>query len=246
MTGDNLERSDGFGLDHGEVERFHVEGYLGPFDLSGPADVAEVRRRVDEEMSAEGPRGNHHMYRHLDCPTVYELCADSAITERVRSILGPDLLLWATTLFEKTPGMSDFAWHQDVQYFDLEPPVNVTAWIALTEATTENGCMQFVPASHRDRVPHVEDPSRPFFDLKADPDHVDEKRAIDVELDAGEFVLFNERLLHRSRENTTDERRFGLSARITVPYARVNTDDPKLVLAGEDWSGINETTAPPA
>jgi hypothetical protein len=246
-----MSQSDGsnggtMALNKDEILTFHETGFLGPYQLYTPEEMADIRKKVNEEKEAsDGPRGNEHMYRHLDCPTVYSLCSSKEIIERVQSIIGPDLMLWASTLFEKMPGMDDFAWHQDTQYFDLEPPVNITAWIALTESNIDNGCMQIIPGSHRKHIPHVEDSSRPIFDLKADPQEFDSEKAIDIELEPGEFILFNERLLHRSRANKTDKARFGLSARITLPYSRVSTSDPKIIISGEDWNNINNLTSPP-
>ncbi|MFB6176665.1 MAG: phytanoyl-CoA dioxygenase family protein [Halobaculum sp.] len=229
-----------------QVRTYHEQGYVGPLEVVSPSEMAEIRAVIDEQRAeGDGYRDNPYMARHLDCPAVYELCARSEITDAVESILGENLLLWSTTLFEKEPGGTDFAWHQDQRYFQLEPPLNVSAWIALTDSTVKNGCMQVIPGSHKEVVPHIENPARPVFDKVAHPDHVDEDEAVDIELSPGECILFNERLLHRSRENTADRRRFGLSARITKPYCLVGADGPKLVLSGSDPFGYNPTTDPP-
>ncbi|PSP51023.1 hypothetical protein BRC60_03970 [Halobacteriales archaeon QH_1_68_42] len=176
----------------------------------------------------------------------YQLCSHPAVVGRLQAVLGENLLLWASTLFNKRPGGDGIPWHQDTAYFDVEPPVTVTAWIALTEATVDNGCLQMIPGTHREHVPHIESESNSHFDLVAEPEYVPEKRALDIELSPGEAVLFNERVLHRSHPNTASSPRLGLSARVTVPFARINTDDPKILMTGTDEFGLNQLTEPPA
>ena len=72
------------------------------------------------------------------------------------SLYGPDLLLWRTNFFIKEPGAKEIPWHQDFNYWPLEPPIIISAWIAVDSATLENSCLQIVPGSHRKVVPHVE------------------------------------------------------------------------------------------
>lgn len=227
------------------VERFHTTGYLGPFRVCSEEQMEEYRSQVESDIERDGPHGDPHMYRHLDSPAVYELCAHPAVVGRLQSVLGEDLLLWASTLFNKRPGGDAIPWHQDAAYFDIEPPVTVTAWVSLTASTADNGCMQMIPGTHREHVPHRESESNQYFDLVADPEHVPDKRALDIELSPGEAVLFKERVLHRSHPNTASSPRLGLSARFTTPFARINTDDPKILVAGTDEFGLNRLTEPP-
>lgn len=234
------------GLTKEEVVKYHEEGYLGPYRVLSEDEISEYETNIVEKvLSTDGPRGNPYMYRHLDSRTIYELFARSEITDRVSSLIGDDLLLWATTIFDKVPGESSFAWHQDNEYFDLEPPLNITAWVAVTDSSVDNGCMQIIPGSHKQFIPHVRDEERDVFEEKAHPSFVNEEEAVDIELEPGEFILFNERTLHRSLPNDSDRRRTGVSARITAPFVHVNTNDPKILINGDDQFELNETTSPP-
>ena len=74
---------------------------------------------------------------------------------------------------------------------------------------------------------------------------------IHMEVPAGQFFLFNERLLHNSGCNNTDQSRIGVAARITTPMVRVEHDrvfkgHRNVVIHGQDNWGINQNTAPPA
>ena len=139
--------------------------------------------------------------RHLDRRVVYDLVTLPPIVRRVQGILEPHLLLWACTMWLKDPGGREVPWHQDRNYWPVEPIVNVTAWIAVDPVTPSNGCLEVIPGSHRTVVPHVAAPPGKWFSEQADPRHVDPAGARRVLLEPGQFVLFNDRLLHRSAVN---------------------------------------------
>ena len=76
----------------------------------------------------------------------------------VESILGPNLLCWTTNFFIKEPKSPGFvSWHQDAFYWGLSKDDVVTAWVALSPANLESGCMKFVPGSQtQDHLQHVD------------------------------------------------------------------------------------------
>tara|TARA_B110000977_G_C11053437_1_gene483174 strand:+ start:951 stop:1334 length:384 start_codon:yes stop_codon:yes gene_type:complete len=127
----------------------------------------------------------------------------------MNSIVGEDLLLWRAHFFDKRPGAKKFPWHQDYDYWCLEPPVIIPAWIAIDRVAREKACMQFIPGSHRKLLPHVKAPPDMAFLKMADPTHVDSNLTIEIELEHGEFMLLNERLLHQSEVNISILQRCG-------------------------------------
>ncbi len=81
---------------------------------------------------------------------MHSLVRHPAILDAVEDLIGPNILVYTSTWFIKEPESAAIAaWHQDATYFGLRPYVHVTAWLALTDATAENGCMEFLPESHR-------------------------------------------------------------------------------------------------
>jgi hypothetical protein len=237
-----------------ELTALERQGYLGPFRAFEPAEMVEPRRIVAERVLATPSRYSiPERARHLDSRTVFALSAAPAIVTRMVSLLGPDLLLWATHLFDKSPAGAappeEFPWHQDWYTWRLEPMTTVTAWLALTPATRENGCLEVIPGSHRSRIPHppTTDPryNVTFGGRRADPAQVAEGDKLELPMDAGEFVLFNERLLHHSNPNRTRERRLALAVRVAPTSVRVNEPFPCVVLAGRDRFGLNPMVDPP-
>ena len=72
------------------------------------------------------------------------------ILDAVEDLIGPDILVYHSTLFLKEAHTGAFVrWHQDSTYFYLEPHLHVTAWVALSDASVQAGCMHALPGSHR-------------------------------------------------------------------------------------------------
>ena len=71
-------------------------------------------------------------------------------------LLGPDVdLYWNQSVFKQPEGKREFPWHQDDGYTPVTPSPYLTLWLALNDATVENGCISVLPGSHkRGLVPH--------------------------------------------------------------------------------------------
>ena len=141
-----------------------------------------------------------HQSRHLDCRIIYDLCSDPAIVDRMASFYGPDLVLWRSNIFVKDHGGSETGWHQDMNYWPIEPLINISAWLAIDDVDQENGCANLIPGFHRKAIPHITAPLDKGFREIAAPSFVDDSNAVAMPLKAGEFFLFNERTLHQSNK----------------------------------------------
>lgn len=243
-----------FTLTKEEIRKFHTDGYLGPYAAVMPEEMADIRARIEQEvLTTDGPnKKNRSQCRHLDQRVIYDLCTHPAVLDRMRSLYGPDLVLWASYFFTKEPGGVEIPWHQDLNYWPLEPVVNISSWMAIDNVTTENSCVRIIPGSHKKVVPHVKSPNGMAFSEMTDMAYVDVDKAIDMPLKPGEFFLFNEKLLHQSNKNVSNKRRMGMSTRVTVPFVKIEHDIPPLfpghqciLISGEDRLGFNRLTSPP-
>ena len=160
-----------YALSDTEVGAYHRDGIIGPFTLMSPEEMEEERFIIDREIVA--PAGNdddpdmHFHDRHLDHESVCRICRRPELVERVSSLLGPDVLIWRSNFQVKKPAAvavgdakkyTRVPWHQDGAYYDLQPHVLVSAWIAITESTEENGCLKVVAGSHLQTFDHDIDP----------------------------------------------------------------------------------------
>ena len=259
----NPEKSatDPHTLEPAEVERFHTQGFLGPFSLCSPEQMAgwravieaifkpESRDRLPSMIADLNTAMQQGFGRHHDQRLLYDMITAPAIIERMRAILGEDLLLWRSMFFVKEPGEKRIPWHQDYDDWPIEPYLVVSAWIAIDPATTENGCVQLLPGSHRKMYPLVPTPDDVLdgFPKMADPSAFDDSGSIDMELEPGQFFLFNERLLHCSAANRSAQRRMGLAVRYIIPLVRIlDPGDRAILVSGTDRMGFNTLVEPPA
>ena len=186
--------------------------------------------------------------RHHDSRLLYDIATRPELVDRITSIVGDDLLLWRTMFFNKSPGAPPIPWHQDYDNWPVEPYMVMSAWIAIDPATTSNGCVEVIPGSHRSFIPLVESPDDASygFDNMADPSRFDASDACPMQLQPGQFFIFNERLLHRSAANTSGARRLGLAVRFILPLVRIlDPGDSAILVSGQDLFGYNRLTEPP-
>jgi len=241
-------------LSPAEVLFFHEEGYLGPFAAVSQEEMAEIRQHIDTQViNSPGPNPNTTLQsRHMDSRVVFDLANSPAIIDRMECLYGSDLILWATNFFNKEPGGKEIPWHQDQNYWPLEPIINISAWIAIDDVKIDNSCVQILPKSHKHVVPHIPAKDGMAFGEEADEKYFKKDNLINMELKPGQFFLFNEKLLHHSEPNRSTRRRMGMSMRVTLPIVRIKQDGPPLhpghagiLLRGEDFMGFNRLQEPP-
>jgi len=143
------------------------------------------------------------------------------VTDLVASLVGPELDCFLSQFIFKNPGAWGQPWHQDSYYFPFEParPI-VGVWLAVTEATLENGCLHVLPGSHREPV-HEHVPDRrdgANYGYVEIVDH-DMSGAVPVLMDPGDLLLFDSHLMHRSTDNGSD----GIRAAMVYHYAATGT-----------------------
>lgn len=252
-TLERTPKKSAFSLSQEEVHFFHKNGYIGPFAACSVDEMADIRAEIENILKTQGPNPKQKLQcRHLDQPVVYNLATRPEIVDRMKSLYGNDLILWATYFFNKEPGGSEIPWHQDLNYWPLEPVVNISAWVAIDNVTPENSCVRIIPGSHKKVLPHIKSTDGMAFQEMTDPNYFDASKAIEMPLKPGEFFLFNEKLLHQSNKNISNMRRLGMSIRVTVPFVKIEHDISPLfpghsaiLISGKDTMGFNRLAEPP-
>jgi len=231
------------------VEHYLEHGYAASLRALEPDAMAAVRARIEREvLTSDGPNTRNRSplhCRHLDHAFLRELCRAPAIVAAARRLIGDDLQVWSTNFWNKEPGASAVPWHQDINYWPLNPPINLTAWVAIDDVDETNSCVQVIPDSHRQQFEHVAVADQMLGEEARFA--ADELPApVPLVLRAGEFALFNERCLHHSASNRSDRRRLGFGIRIIPAFVQVHHDELPLFpghrclrLCGEDPFGRN-------
>lgn len=222
-----------------QLERWDADGYVVLGEILSPAECASL---VAEEHRLRPPGGYGKspglvvmdQLAHVSS-LVRDFCGSGRHLDAVAQLLGDSFALTHNQLVTKlpTPGehASEIPLHQDDGYGTLEPPDDVTVWVALTDTTVANGCLVVAPGSHRHGlVEHRVAARNPAFR---------EANTVPVEplpLRAGHAVAFSGLLLHGSGDNRTDVERVALFARYCRPDVVMVTEAGRPVLHdGHSW-----------
>jgi phytanoyl-CoA hydroxylase len=134
-----------------------------------------------------------------------DIAAMPAAAEALTGVIGPNVKMMQSMLFIKSEGRPGQAWHQDETHIPTRDRSLTAVWIALDDATVENGCLWVIPASHGAGVLYPDrDQDDPRFDCtrEAYGFRFREDDAVPIELPAGAALVFDGYLLHRSLPNT--------------------------------------------
>jgi phytanoyl-CoA hydroxylase len=267
---------------HDQISSFVDEGYLVMPGLVTPEEIVEIRQDAadiarggypcDAIEALPAEMTDDEVLRSILCihqphfisPVIKQFVSHPAICGVLSQVTAAHLPFWdgrvkcmQSMLFIKPPGFQGQAWHQDEIYIPTRDRSLVGAWIALDDATIENGCLFVIPGSHRMGYLYPQrdhnDPDE--FDFAQESFGFHEAAEIPVEVAAGDVVFFNGYLLHRSRRNRSDGYRRVLVSHYCnswslLPWSlkegeRVATADRRCVIpvAGDDpyaWKGYEE------
>ena len=137
------------------VQQYHRDGCYFPVPVLGREEAAHYRRCLEQHEAKTGNplQGNWRHKTHLLFTWADELVHHPKILDAIEDVIGPDILCWTTNFFIKEANNPGFvSWHQDSTYWGLDPDDVITAWVAFTDATPENGYMQFMPGSNDRRI----------------------------------------------------------------------------------------------
>ncbi len=234
-----------------KVEQYGRDGFLCPIDVLTADEAAGYRQRFEAYEAANDGWYTLSMGQKLYLlqTWVAELASHPKVLDAVEDVLGPNLMVWGSSLFIKEPGEGTYvSWHQDSTYWGLSKPNVLTAWIALSPATVESGCMKMVPGTHKwEQLAHVDtlDEKNLLTRGQEVAVEVDDAQGVMVELQPGQMSLHDVRIVHGSDPNLSKDRRIGVAVRYITPDVRqVNAEnDSAWLVRGEDTHGnfIHET-----
>jgi non-heme Fe2+,alpha-ketoglutarate-dependent halogenase len=275
-----------------DADAFASDGYAGPFTLVDPAVAARLVGRIREEVLPTQCEVYAHsradrdavLYlrdRHLDSPLLYRIATANEILSRLPPLLGPDILLWRSDMFEQAPGDVPTSPHQDGAFesarathpmievgegetpvghqsvpVEVDVPLTVSAWITFTPVREQTGALWVVPGTHKEIIPEV--PGNGFAGMKYVPSrHFEPSDGRVLEMEAGQFILFHNLLVHGSLP-VQEGRRLAWTCRYVSTATRIHhrtvigshgQDLSKwgaVLVLGYDHARTNVMRAPPA
>lgn len=221
---------DRYRLSDDQVAFYHEHGYLAGVRILDDRQIEILRHELAElmEPSHEGREfwyeyhSNESVVRDKVLfhalgawrlrPGLHDILWHPAFTMAASQLLGGAVRFWHDQLFCKPPKHGGVvAWHQDYSYWTrTQPMAHLTCWIGLDDSTVENGCVHYVPGSHRWDL-------LPITGLAGDMDAIRDvlsesqwetfRQPVPVELKAGECTFHHPLTIHGSYENRTDRPR---------------------------------------
>jgi len=226
------------------VAFYEAHGYLAPVPVMSPQEAGALRAKLEAHEAAHGRlQGPLRHKTHLVFTWLDDLIRHPAILDAVEDIIGPNILAWGSSFFTKEAHDPSYvSWHQDSTYWGLDPADIVTAWVAFSDSTAENGAMRVIPDTHKmEQVAHRDTFAAGNLlsrgqEIAVD---VDENQAEMLQLRAGEMSLHHVRLIHGSDPNPSDQRRIGFAIRYLPTHVRqiVGTHDHATLVRGVDAYG---------
>ena len=139
-------------LTDAQIDQYNRDGFVYPVDGFGAEQAWRYREAMENFEAAQGTEftKGHNFKPHLLFTWVDEIVHHPAIPDAVEDLIGPNIRLFHLSVWPKNAHDPAYvSWHQDATYFGLEPALQVTAWVALTDASIEAGCMEVIPGSHK-------------------------------------------------------------------------------------------------
>ncbi len=245
-----------------QVGFFHKNGYLKGVRVLTDQQVDALRSELNQLMdpahpghrlfyeyhSNESEDPNRALFHALGAwrimPGFHDLAWNPAFTMAASQLLGGPVRLWHDQLFCKPARHGGVvAWHQDYSYWTRTTPLaHLTCWIGLDDSTRDNGCVHYVPGSHRW-------PDLPKTGLTGDMDAIqtvltDEQRGkfklVANELKKGECSFHHPKMIHGSYENNTDRPRRGTVINVILDGVMSNSDEPLLTDIGSQEGVVSD------
>lgn len=245
-----LDGAERYRLSDEQVAAFERQGYLAPVPVLEPHQVDALREELAAVMDPGHPgHGLFHEFHSNESadpstvlfhalgawrisPAFHDLLWNPRFVVPASQLLGGRVRFWHDQLFCKPPRHGGVvAWHQDYSYWTRTTPMaHLTCWIALDDATVENGCLQYVPGSHRWNLLRITGLTGGMEAVRAvlTPEQQAQFTPVAIEVRKGEATFHHPLMLHGSSENRSDRPRRGAVINVIRDGVRSATSEPLL------------------
>ena len=213
-------------LNEKQLKDYEDHGFVAPINVLTLEEATKIKEEIEyiekkwpDELIGLGRNNVHYI-----SPIFDQVCHNSKILDAVESIIGKDILVGGTTLFIKDPDKKGFvSWHQDAKYIGFEPHNWVTAWLAITDANEENGCMRMWSGSHKEKIKEHKDTfnENNLLTRGQTVQNIPLEDTTPNILKAGQLSLHHPMIVHGSGSNKSNTRRIGF---VIQSYIGTNVD----------------------
>ena len=239
-------------LTNEQIEFFHTNGYLSGIRLLNDEQIAALRGESAELMDPAHPANDLFYEFHTNeskdpskvlfhalgawriAPGFHDLLWNPAFVVPASQLLGGAVRFWHDQLFCKPAHHGGVvAWHQDYSYWTrTRPMAHLSCWIGLDDSTRENGCVHYVPGSHRWNLLPITGLANDMHAIESvlSEEQKSQFMPVPIELKQGECSFHHPLMIHGSYENRGNQPRRG--AVINVLRDGVGSDSNEPLLAG--------------
>jgi hypothetical protein len=233
-------------LSQAQVEQFNNNNFINGIEVLSADETRHYRGCLETYEAANGGAPLDAAFSrkvHTGEPWAAELIRHPRVLDAIEDIIGPNILVYTTTLFTKEAGgIQVTGWHQDATYLGLEPYEHVNVWIALSNASEEAGCMQFMVGSSKfGQLRHGARnmPGSVNHGGQAIVEELPPEPIESAPLKPGQLSFHHTLAVHSSEPNRADDRRIGFSISV-IPTHVHHTGSMRMgatLVRGEDRYG---------
>lgn len=264
-SAENADAADElYSLSAEQIEFFNENGYLKGIRILEGAEIEKLRAALPSLMDANNP--HHDLFYEFNSnesadpskvlfhalgawrisPAFHDLLWHPAFLVPASQLLGGAVRFWHDQLFVKPAQDGGVViWHQDYSYWTrTKPMAHLTCWIGLDDSTAENGCVHYVPKSHKWNLLPREDFANDMDKIREalTEEQLSEFKPVAIELKKGECSFHHPLMVHGSFANTSDRPRRAAVINVIRDGVRSDSDEPLLegvppVAKGEKLAG---------
>ena len=234
-------------LSTAQISHFNTYGFIEKLRLFNKTEADQHRHRFDA-LLADFQRRERDAYSINGFQTrvdfIWDIASHPLLLDHVEDLIGPNIVLWGSHYFCKMPSDERVVpFHQDATYWPFRPFNTVTVWLAVDDVHPDMGPMCFLRGSHlHGKLNWQQRTENVVLNLEV-KDYARFGTPHPVLLNAGEFSLHTDLLVHGSRRNQSNARRCGLTLRYVPPDVRLIDEryaswtKNAMICRGEDTSG---------
>ncbi|WP_308639728.1 phytanoyl-CoA dioxygenase family protein [Paenibacillus silvisoli] len=192
-------------------EQFQQDGYYVLKQMFSEVETAELKLEAQRVLELNGvDKSGVYVGMAVASPRFKEAAAHPLLVNALEAIIGDDVVFLSDKVVFKN-ATTDFGspWHQDYPYWHGSHKFSV--WIALDDATPDNGCLRIVPGSHHVDEEHADFSDREEgFSNRLKDEAIDPARIVDLAASRGDAIVFHDLLFHSSYPNRSGKDRWAL------------------------------------
>ena len=237
-------------LSNEQLNFYKENGYVSNVKLFNDEQINILREALAEVSDPKHPGHNFfhefHSNQSIDpstvllhalgawriSPALHDMLWNPAFLMPASQLLGGAVRFWHDQIFSKPAKHGGVvAWHQDYSYWTRTIPMNhLTCWTGLDDADQENGCLWYVPGSHKWSLldmPELAGDMNGIFEFLS-AEQKEQFKPVPIELKKGHCTFHHPLMIHGSYENKSDRQRRGIVINVFEDGTKSNSDMPLL------------------